>query len=54
MKAKKETEDNIQSALLKDGQCLARVKRERLDSLNIKLTYFDQNGEVIFSFMDKS
>ena len=53
MKAKKETEDNIQSALLKDDQHLARAKRERVDSRNVKLSYFDQNGSEIFSFLDK-
>ena len=48
-KANNETEDNIETTLLTDGQYLASVKRERIDQLRVKDLFMDQNGKVFFS-----
>lgn len=50
MKRKNETEDNIKTAILKDGDYIAKWKQERVDKLNAKISYLDQNQKVVLSY----
>ena len=51
MKSTNETEDNMQTALMKDGQYVAFQRRTRVDGLHCKRSYLDQNRQEIFSFL---
>lgn len=53
MKTKNETEDNVESAFLKDGQYIASQKRQRVDQVNVVYSFIDQNSKVFLSFLQE-
>ena len=54
VKAKNETEDNMQTAILRDDQHLCIFEMKRVDALFVKTTFMDHNVEIVFTYLNEA
>ena len=54
IKAKNETEENIQTVLLQDGQYVTSLIKIRISHVDIKHSFLDQNDKVVLSYLEEN